>query len=173
MIEVPWSITTPLGPLTFTGRAPEVSLLASEIQPELPQGMSVDACHAVLVRLRQLSPGCAASVEINLETSGSVCGGAETGEGLEAIVWRGSGSVLAVGTEDDEFLGLRLGISAPVAEFRYSSNSLSIHLKQPAYCQEFSLHMVLAWNPEPEPSPSSCWFAVDQRHDHVAARIAA
>ena len=173
MSESFWSISSPLGLISVTGGAPEVVLAAAAFQPSLPPGMSVVACHAVIVRLSQLRLGCAVSVDVRLEESSRVTGGAETGEGLEALVWRGLGHVLAVGTEDDELFCLRTGAPAPALRFQYHSHELTITCQQPEHCQEIVLHLVLAWNPEPEQSPESCWYAVDQKHESIASRVAA
>ena len=173
MSESFWSIATPLGLVTITGRAQRVNVVAADFQPSLPPGMSVVACQAVLVRLSQLRRDCTASVDVRLIETGEVFGGAETGEGLEAMVWRGLGHVLAVGTEDAELLHLRTGASAPAAKFEYQSDGLTIIFPEPSNCEEVLLHLVLAWNPDPEPSPESCWYAVDQRHELIASRVAA
>ena len=173
MSEALCSIATPLGLIAVAGRAPMVHLVAGDFQPGLPTGMSVLACHAVLIRFGQLRPGCPASVEVRLQGSAQVLSGAETGQGLEAMVWRGSGHVLAVGTEDDDLFCCRTGATATAAQFEYQSDGLSMAFHPPANCNEVSVHLVLAWNPDPEPWPESCWYAVDQRHEHIASLVAA
>lgn len=172
MNAVQTAIDSPLGRVMLKCHAPTLSVIECEFQPLLPRGMHVAKCHGVLFRMGQLLPGSRAQVQISVEPSSLVSGGPETGEGLEAAVWRSASHVLAVGTEDEEFLRQRLGNSEIRAVFEYRDGAMLISLDPLQNCKELNLHIVLAWNGLPEPAPESCWYAVDQRHGFVVSQVA-
>ena len=172
------SITTPLGVLEFIGEADvesatQLSLSAATFIPSLPDGMVVAACYGVFFQV------CPSNAEINvhfkaqLHSTREVEYGAETGEGLEAQAWRGERYVVLVGTEDAEFLQARLRECAVVSNdsFAYSARSISVSLTVGRGTGPSSLHFVVAWNELPEPKEGSCWYAVDQQHNVIAASM--
>ena len=177
------SFSTPLGALEFSAEvlgvssyapATRLSVNSRELQPRLPDGMRVKESHCVLFRIETEEPS-EIELTVRLDCNESVVAGAETGEGLEAQVWRSSRHVLAVGTEDAEFLLSRTGQSDPKssASYKYKRSSLSIRLTTLGARRPFTFHFVAAWGPCPETTSESCWYAVDQLHSYVIDHLAA
>ncbi len=170
-------IETPLGDLVISARraapAGNLSLRSGVFEAQLPSGMSVAGCLAVVLHLAAGSES-QVNFEATLHASESVQSGPETGEGLEAQSWRGDDHLVLVGTEDAELLRARAGaeIRLTNAAFTYSPSSFAVsfvHAGQTA----IELHFLIAWNALPEPQDCSCWYAVDQPHARVLTALRA
>ena len=143
----------------------EVTLNEAIPTEVLPEGMSVKRRRAALLfvesacQLRRVSFSCS----LNSPVSGGSC----SGQGLEAIEWEDSGSLVVVGTEDADFLNQRLPflrLKQDEAIVTYSPSSITVSLENIAPKQQLSLHFVIAENPNPEPAECSAWYAVDCLH---------
>ena len=170
---MPIQLPTPVGVLEFVLepaaiKAPPLSLRLAAFKPKLPQGMSVLASYAVLLKLQTLEPVVDLKFSARLIKPSSK-GGASTGEGLEALEWEDEGHVMLIGTEDREYLERRLpkAIVLPDEPVTCSSGGLSVHVASIPAGVPVSLHFVVAWNRLPERVAQSCWFAVDQNHTHL------
>jgi hypothetical protein len=173
-------IETPLGSLEFLTEFSEAasrghSLVIAPIQPMLPLGMSVAACFCVLLSVQAGDAPASVLFSAKLRPNAPVTAGAETGQGLEAQVWRSPLHVLSVGTEDAEYLRARLpgGFAVAGDPFDYSPETLSVNIASIPSGESLSLHFVVAWNELPEPKDCSCWYAVDVSHKAAIAAAGA
>ena len=121
--------------------------------------MVVQACHAVLITLRAAAAGTDCTINVELLPCHATTAGPQTGEALEAQVWQGQAHLLAVGTDDDEALAARWPALHLRPRFAYSATTLSVVLRPPP-TGSLQLRFAAAWNPQPEPNPDACWFAV-------------
>lgn len=153
------ALDTPLGVLRWTVDGAEAAAETWALQPRLPPGMAVQACHAVLVTLRAAVAGDACTINAELFPRHATTAGPQTGEALEAQVWQGQAHVMAVGTDDDEALRAHGPALRLQPRFAYSATTLSVVLRPPP-TGSLQLRFAVAWNPEPEPAPDACWFAV-------------
>ena len=171
------TVPTPLGELALSleSETPGVMLVAraAEFHPDLPPGMTVEKCWAAIFTLVAGTQAPGALLRAQLLPSRSTSGCPETGEGLEAQTWEGGGHLLAVGTEDEEFLRARIGNPKLRAEARYEPASLTVFLSNLPPNTTTEVHFIVAWNHFPEPVECSCWYAVDQSHSSVTAQVAA
>ncbi len=167
-------IATPLGELVIQAGASGVepallALDASEIEPSLPPGMSVAACHGVLLQVDNPEAAVELVFELRLQASEPVQHGPDTGQGLEAQAWRGRRHVLLAGTDDLDGLQARLGprLGSRGNPFSYSAQALSMRVRLRAGPQPCRVHFVVAWNELPEPEETACWHAVGMTHEAV------
>ncbi|WP_293372684.1 hypothetical protein [Nevskia sp.] len=150
-----------------------LSLLAKAFVPDLPSGMSVEGCVAVVFECHSETEFCGFSYECAWVDQTVACTGPETGEALEALGWDNGTHMVLVGTEDEEFLSARL--STPIAfakgnfDVEYKNNGLAICFARFPARSSLVLHFVIAWNRSPEPSACSCWYAVSTPHRQCAA----
>ena len=126
-------IATPLGELVIEagasgGEPALLSLDAGAIEPSLLPGMSVAACHGVLLQVHALEAAVELVFELRLQASEPLRHSFDTGQGLEAQVWRGRRHVLLAGTDDLEGLQARLGarLGSRDDPFSYSAQALSM-----------------------------------------------
>lgn len=171
-------LDTPLGRLTFHadyvgGAVTDFQLAQRAITPDLPAGMSVSACVAVLLEFSVME-----NVGVfqfhgewgNFEGKGY----GETGEGLDAWAWEQDGHVVMVGTEDADLLNARMPWVTPSPDgytVTMSDNKVTIRLESLSSGRSYSLHFVVAWNPYPEPHECSCWYAVDVPHKKIVQSL--
>ncbi|WP_156379427.1 hypothetical protein [Acidovorax sp. Root402] len=149
-----------------------LTVRTGELCSDLPPGMSVEKCWAAIFTLVAGTQTPSALLQAQLWPSLPTSGNPGTGEGLEAQTWEGGGYMLAAGTEDEEFLRARIGNPKLRAEARYEPASLTVALSNlPPYITT-EVHFIVAWNHFPEAVEGSCWYAVDQSHSWVAARVA-
>jgi hypothetical protein len=167
-------VETPIGILQFYADAAEgdvgnVNLTYCEIEPNIPKGMSVDGCKAVLLR-------CIPNTSIkNFNFSCSwkelrETGYGNSGECLDAWEWELNGILVMVGTEDDECLGSRVKLKESTTSYypiTMNDNSIKVHIYEFPEGKELTLHYIISWNSIPEKVESSCWYAVDIPHDRV------
>ena len=174
-----YSIETALGELKIeffvdgadvSGKSTSISYRS--IDPEIPAGMSVEKCHAILLRIEGCSSPCSAKFAATLSTSatGSAC----TGEALEAIEWDKSNSLVVVGTEDANALIARmpwieLDIDSSIAI--YTPKRLEIDIGDVTHPKPVSFHFIIAENSLPEPQDASAWFSVDIPHEQVLKKF--
>ena len=172
-------MTTPLGDieiLAVVQGAPltEGWLQTAPIRPALPPGMSVDACHAVVLSVR--SDEAALNVEFIARRTGAVAATSdvEAGEGLEARTWWADTHVLTIGTEDEDALRLRLDGRVPMPRdpVEHLDDGIVVRLAGLPAGETLALHFIVAWNALPESHESACWYAVDQVPAEVAAVVA-
>ncbi|MDD4964338.1 MAG: hypothetical protein PHI11_10530 [Gallionella sp.] len=173
------SLETPIGTLSFgieadAGDVDALHISIRPVVPELPWGMSVEACVAVLLKGISLT---------KLEHLVFYCkwddlkipGQGNSGEGLEAWEWESVGKLVMIGTEDSGQLNSRLHSQQESAPERYQvtmlDNRISVRVEEFAPDKELSLHFLVAWNPSPEPCAGSCWYAVDMAHQEVMDRL--
>ncbi|MDD4964343.1 MAG: hypothetical protein PHI11_10555 [Gallionella sp.] len=166
------SLETPLGRLSFGIKADlgEVDDFRVSIHPvnrEMPWGMSVEGCAAVLFE------GLSCSAFENLEF---YCqwddlkqqGMANSGGALEAWEWESDGKLVMIGTEVSDRLNERLNYQGQSTceniSVAMTDNAISVRLGKFAAGKMLSLHFMVAWNPSPEPSSCSCWYAVEMSH---------
>ena len=177
MTEFPKSISfeTGLGRFDFTASAQpsapgKTVLTLAEYRPDvaLPEGMHVDRCRSVVLKVRSNVP--LLTLRFECRYRGDAEGGSCTGQGLDAQAWENDLHLVTVGTEDHEFLALRMPFLTCLNEWvgEYSAHSLAIVLNKVDTCgKELSFHFTLAENPSPEPADDSTWFAVDCPHDRL------
>lgn len=173
------SMETPIGTLSFGIEADAGDLDAFHISirpvvPELPWGMSVEACVAVLLKgvsstkLKHLEFYCKWD-DLQVTEQGN------SGEGFEAWEWGSDGKLVMIGTEDSGQLNSRLHPQQESASERYQvtmmDNRISVRVEEFAPDKALSLHFLVAWNPAPEPRASSCWYAVDMAHQEVMDQL--
>lgn len=172
-------VETPLGRLKFYvdfvgGHASDLKIFQGELEPVLPQGMSVAACFAVLLQLKVTEEIVDFVFHCDWEAL-KANGFANPGEGLDAWEWEQSGHVVAVGTEDSDWLCARLSVAPfSIAEYPIKMERNKVAVKVPKLLAGtlYAFHFVVAWNPIPEPQDCSCWFAVDVPHKVVVQRLA-
>ena len=166
-------IETPLGELKFSFSVAgnkylestrDFVLLSETYSPQLPEGMSVLGCAAVVLRINtskivsEITFQCSWVANHNFECS------IETGEGLEAQAWENEEYTVMIGTEDEESLsrilpeGAILSCDSDLVE--YSDSGMSINASQVYAGSELYLHFIVSWNKLPESEDSSCWYAV-------------
>ncbi len=169
------SLETPLGRLSFGIKADlgEVDDFRVSIHPvnrEMPLGMSVEGCAAVLFE------GLSCSAFENLEFYSKwddlkQQGTANSGESLEAWEWESDGKLVMIGTEDSDRLNERLNYQGQSTceniSVAMTDNAISVRLEKFAAGKMLSLHFLVAWNPSPEPSSCSCWYAVEMSHQEL------
>lgn len=149
-------VRAPLGLLSFSGEGSGLQLVAAPAQPRLPWGMHVQACFVVRVTWQEATT---LLLRADLSTAANPTASPETGEHLEAQLWRGGGQVLALGTDDEAQLQARLRHPALRAQVDYGARSMALALSQlPPGPGELTWR--IAWNPDPEPVRNTCWFAV-------------
>jgi len=149
-------------------RNDSLSLESAEIRPELPDGMSVERCRAVLVRVIQ--PDAQFRMRLRATLFSEAIGGPCTGQCLEAIEWDSRGSLLIIGTEDAEALSQRapcLGVAPDQVIAEYTPRGIEIRLSGTTNAAPSTFHLIIAENPSPEPVPDSAWFAVNIPHQSV------
>lgn len=146
----------------------DLFLEVTSLQPELPPGMSVAACRAVVLHLPARGSEMHVHFQASLTPSEPVVRGSETGECLEAQSWSGERHVVLVGTEDVEALGARTrgSIRGTESSFLYSEGSFAIDFVHVGDAPA-TIHLLVAWNALTEPLDHSCWFAVDQPHARI------
>jgi len=173
------SMETPIGTLSFgieadAGDVDAFHISISPVAPELPWGMSVEACVAVLLK------GISLTKLENFVLYGKwddlkVAGQGNSGEALEAWEWDSDGKLVMIGTEDSDRLNERLNSQQAFAPENYqvamNDNKISIRVEKQMPNQALSLHFLVAWNPSPEPSDCSCWYAVDMAHKEVMDQL--
>lgn len=145
-----------------------LSLENTEVQPELPEGMSVERCRAVLVRVKHLNAQF--RIRLRAKLASEAVGESCTGQCLEAIEWDSRGSLLIIGSEDAEALSQRmpwLGVAPGQVIVEYTPRGMEILLSGTASSVSSAFHLIIAENPAPEPVPDSAWFAVDIPHQTV------
>ena len=171
-------ICTPVGNLQIA--ADVLGLLQSApifevfaYQPTLPPGMSVAACHAIVLSLPGADTDTEVRVSATLIPMVSVDSGADTGEGLEAQSWQGENHLLLLGTEDSEYLKARLPNQVRVTDssFSYAHHSFSLEFTRCHGRVPIELLFLLAWNELPDPQDCSCWYAVNQGHAYVLSAL--
>jgi hypothetical protein len=165
-------LKTIFGELTFSVTAKEgdlsnAKIVSTELEPMIPDGMAVERSIAVLLRVRS---------SILIKNLNFMCtwnnsigkGGACTGQGLDAWEWESDNHLLLIGTEDEEWLGSRLGpkylSESPVI---MGSKGFEIHIEEYPKDVELTLHYMVSSNSLPEKEECSCWFAVDVSHKRV------
>ena len=169
------TLNTPIGSLSFSAKAAKGNLdnfeiKTCEIQPILPEGMSVEVCTAVLLRGTSV---------IDIENIVYSCtwdslkekGYGTSGEALDAWEWEHKGKLVMVGTEDSEWLDARLKLNKEFNPSNYpismTENRIIIKIEEFRANKELSLHFVVAWNSLPEKKECSCWFALDFPHERI------
>ncbi len=140
----------------------------------LPDGMAVDSCRAVVVNLSTTTrTGCLQYYARIRPRQGCECAGPDTGEGLDAQAWEGNGVELHIGTEDNEFLAVRsrAGDYCPqrLDQFiernrtvNYTDDGMCIELPELLSGEALQLHYVIAWKTTEDWEDTSTWFAVDR-----------
>ena len=171
-------LATPLGELSVqagaSGKEPALLALSAEaIEASLPPGMSVAACHGVLLQVDALDAPVELVFELRLQASEPLRHAMDTGQGLEALAWQGGRHVLLAGTDDLEGLQARLGARLGRRDdpFSYSAQALSMRVHLRAGPQPCCFHFVVAWNELPEPEEASCWYAVGMAHEAVVQAL--
>lgn len=171
-------IKTPLGELEFSvsadGALPAaVSLDTAPFRPRIPPGMSVLACYGIVLQLKASTPVNNVTFKAFINAACPASEGPATGEGLEAQEWANGDYVMLIGTEDVDYLRIRLPstIDLPGNPFTYSNDSLSVRVSKIPRGETLTLHFIVAWNKLPEPVGLSCWFAVDQPHLTVLSSL--
>ena len=170
-IELGRTLRTPIGvvkidlyPLIESDCVSEV--YGFSVRPDLPKGMSVEACHAFIVKFR-IHKIMTMKVVVEFETEAEK-GYGNPGERLDSFEWESNGWVVSIGTEDGDCLSSRLKLGEftlsnyPV---HLSGNVVTVTLENLQTNNDYSLHFVVAWNKLPEPLDCSCWFAVDIPHN--------
>ncbi len=168
------TVDTPIGSLLFNiiaaeGSIDDVHFSDCEIKPNIPKGMTVDGCRAVLLRCTSITPLKDIIYSCSWKDLKEV-GYGNSGEGLEAWEWKHHKTLVMVGTEDDEFLESRLRLkksSSNDYSITMNDNAIKIHISEFPANKELSLHFVISWNSLPEKVDSSCWFALDIPHKKI------
>jgi|GEM_PF-5420716 len=103
--------------------------------------------------------------------------GPSSGEGLDCLQWELDGSVLALGTEDGDFLGQRAsrgdGVPRALAgdldygTVEYTDSGLVVPFSRLEVGEVLEVHFVIAWKHAVSEDDVSAWLAVDQDHEHV------
>ena len=168
------NVETPIGTLQFhmqvtEGDIKDVNLSECNIEPIIPEGMSVQGCKAILLR-------CVSATELNnvvfscswknLKEKGY----GASGEGLDAWEWEFNNTLVMIGTEDDAYLGSRIQLKESTADYypiTMENNKIKIHVSEFPANEKLTLHYVISWNSAPEKVDSSCWYAVDIPHNKV------
>jgi len=168
-------INTPIGSLSLSANTKEgdfeyLDIASGQLKPEIPKGMGVEGCIAVLLSCLPSKPLSGFEFKCQwekLKQAGYGC----TGEALDAWEWESNGSLVIVGTEDSEWLNSRLGLEKDYTTKNYPvtmhNNIVNIEIEEFAAHKELTLHYVIAWNKLPEPVESSCWYAVDVPHERI------
>jgi hypothetical protein len=166
------SMETPIGTLSFgikadAGDVDDFRFSIRPVNPELPWGMSVEGCAAVL--FEGLSCSVFESLEFyckwdDLKQQGM----ANSGESLEAWEWESDGKLVMIGTEESDRLNERLNYQGQSTcennSVAMTDSAISVRIGKFAAGKMLSLHFLVAWNPSPEPSSCSCWYAVEMSH---------
>jgi hypothetical protein len=178
------AINTALGELNFSVSANKsdvelpsevAKIYISEFNPLLPEGMSVNGCKVVLITVYSSTPLFNLEFKCQLSNKELLDWGSESGQGLEALAWRSKTQLVMAGTEDEEWLKARLPASIILSDspVQYSDRVLSIFFEEVPKNTKVDVHFIVAWNPEPEPVDSSCWYAVDRPHQEVLEKCQA
>lgn len=173
------SLETPIGTLSFgiaadAGDVASFHISISPVDRELPWGMNVEGCVAVL--LEGMPSTALENLMFYCQWDGlKVPGQGNSGERLEAWEWESAGKLVMIGTEDSALLNERLNPRQAFAPENYQvamkDNKISICVEKQSPNQALSLHFLVAWNPAPEPWACSCWYAVDMAHKEVVERL--
>ncbi|MDD2721815.1 MAG: hypothetical protein PHH47_10970 [Gallionella sp.] len=166
------SLETPIGTLSFgikadAGDVDDFRVLVRPVNRELPWGMSVEGCVAVL--LQGLSYSAFENLKFYCKWDGlKQQGMANSGEALEAWEWESDGKLVMIGTEASDRLNERLNYQGQSTceniSVAMTDNTISVRLGKFAAGKMLSLHFLVAWNPSPEPISCSCWYAVEMSH---------
>ena len=172
-------LPTPLGDIEIRAvvrgaPATEGWLQAAPIRPALPPGMSVDACHGVVLSVRSDEAALDVEFVARRTGAGAATSDVEAGEGLEARTWWAETLVLSIGTEDEDALRLRLDGRVPMPRdpVEHLDDGIVVRMAGLPAGETLTLHCIIAWNALPESHESACWYAVDQVHADVAAVVA-
>ncbi len=166
------TLRTSLGVFEFSldsdAKLSRCELDTKNLEPQLPDGMAVESCIAVL--LNATTDSAISKFTWKCLFLGDVQGSPCSGEGLEAQEWEADGRVVVVGTEDDEFLAARLPfivLDPTKTMCHYSGKAVKVTIPNIPSGTEFSLHFVVAENASPETTDGSCWYAVDYPHNQL------
>ena len=145
----------------------QISFRATELEPNLPPGMSITKCTLVLLVVEGLIELKEVSLGLTFDTKaiGAPC----TGQYLDAQEWSENGKLVVIGTEDGEALSYRfpqIGLEDKVV-VELSERSMTLKLDDLGQRYLPSFHFIIAENDDPEPVEASAWFAVDQAHEFL------
>ncbi|GEM_PF-1771919 len=94
----------------------------------IPKHRSVDATHAILIRIQAISTTSEVVAKLWLEIDPTI-GGPASGECLEALTWTTSTCEVSLGTQDDEYMSFRaahgLGFPRRFAQLWSENNPVS------------------------------------------------
>jgi hypothetical protein len=167
-------VDTPLGRLKFyanfiTGKVDNITLYQVELEPTLPQGMSVSKSVGVLLRFSVIEE--VTEFKFFCDWVGfNGKGYSNTGEALDAWEWNHENYLVVIGTEDAEWLNMRMPLvlfTSNKYPITMEKNKIKIKLDKLPIGHIYSFHFIVAWNSYPEPYESSCWYAVDVPHKKV------
>jgi hypothetical protein len=163
-------INTPLGEINFFvfGVTPgvKVKLDAVPLSPRLPDGMSVDHCLGILLRVSCREPADGLIFECRLRGQKYDSCSYEGGQHLYAMSWENKQTQLMIGTEDEEYLNDRLPQEQKYEFCPLGHDEKGISLTLPALKKgsQCSFHFIVAWQDFPAAEEDACWHAVDVRH---------
>ncbi len=172
-------VGTPFGQLACTAGgdvADRLSVHVAPVTPNLPPGMTLRGCIAIVWRItaeHALASDSVTCAWLDLARAGS----AASGEGVDIMTWELGDCAVALGTEDADALRARGrrpaadggdGLSA-VAPVEYLTTGFRVHVTPLAAGESASGHFVLAWTAAAQ--ADSAWFAVDWSHATVLAAV--
>ncbi len=137
--------------------------------PQLPKGMSVEGCFAILLHCSSPTPIKNLIFTCAWDDLNEI-GYGNSGEALDAWEWEHNNTIVMIGTEDEEWLRSRIKLKESLPEdypVSMDKNCINIRVDEFPENQELTLHYIITWNSLPEPVDSSCWFAVDITHEKV------
>ena len=167
-------IQTQIGNIGFhfqasSGDISDASIIISELESILPDGMEVENNVAALLTVK--SPIDITELKFSCIWQGELPKGSmRSGEALDAWEWEANGQLVIIGTEDGDWLSSRLNLGQitqnnyPVTEL---GNCITIEISRYPANKELTLHFVVASNSLPEKQDCSCWFAVDVPHERI------
>lgn len=162
----------------------ECELILCQLNPELPEGMSVEACWAAVFRLKPkldgVIPECTFAANWQ-EGYTWTDYGSDTGQNLEAAQYSNEAYRLHLGTQDRDMLMLRRdqgdgvplsfgqdmhGIRNADSKVWSSKYGLQVPMTTIAAGELCQIHFVVAWSRMVE-DDASTWFAVDQLTESI------
>lgn len=148
-------------------------VLIGPYSPQLPAGMSILGCQAVVWRVQATNhvTGPAFSCQWIQLPSGAE-GGPDSGEGLDAQTWSIGKAKLSLGTEDGEYLAARakkgndlperLSPELDVSTAEYMADGLRVPFSSLQPGELVQVHFIIAWTAPGAVDQSDTWYAVDQ-----------
>ena len=150
----------------------DIELMVTPYTPDLPEGMKVEECYAVVWRVKCKMEEARYRFSSMWEDGYTWSEfGPESGEGLECQSWESSKIKVSIGTQDSETLMSRSKnndllpttfdeSTNPYAIIEYLDKGLAVAINNVRFNEICQIHFIVAWSENTQYDTSN-WYAVD------------